>query len=208
MFKTCFFPTAPTPNVATPLPPPTGFPSQPSNVPKVFQRAPEQASVPEPPRQVHLLPSCDPGHTYTCKHCGLHFQLSSLLLGHYGQCQAKPQQHYRQTTAECRRAGLQLFHCNVCHRDFTRLVNLKTHLRIHTGERPYICAVCSKPFRHSGALTRHFRIHTGEKPYACPECGKTFRNCGGLKFHQRSHKKYLQQDESNSVNRHIQGLCS
>lgn len=83
--------------------------------------------------------------------------------------------------------GCSPYHCSMCSRDFNRLENLKTHLRIHTGERPYSCSVCGVRFRHSGALTRHFRIHTGEKPYVCKECGKSFRNCGGLRYHQKSH---------------------
>lgn len=83
--------------------------------------------------------------------------------------------------------GCSPYHCSMCSRDFNRLENLKTHLRIHTGERPYSCSLCGVRFRHSGALTRHFRIHTGEKPYVCDECGKSFRNCGGLRYHQKSH---------------------
>ncbi|KAK9972103.1 hypothetical protein ABG768_025434 [Culter alburnus] len=83
--------------------------------------------------------------------------------------------------------GCSPYHCSMCSRDFNRLENLKTHLRIHTGERPYSCSLCGVRFRHSGALTRHFRIHTGEKPYVCGECGKSFRNCGGLRYHQKSH---------------------
>ncbi|KAG1932724.1 zinc finger protein 90-like [Pimephales promelas] len=83
--------------------------------------------------------------------------------------------------------GCSPYHCSMCSRDFNRLENLKTHLRIHTGERPYSCSLCGVRFRHSGALTRHFRIHTGEKPYVCEECGKSFRNCGGLRYHQKSH---------------------
>ncbi|XP_067305550.1 zinc finger protein 165-like [Pseudorasbora parva] len=83
--------------------------------------------------------------------------------------------------------GCSPYHCSMCRRDFNRLENLKTHLRIHTGERPYRCSLCGVRFRHSGALTRHFRIHTGEKPYVCEECGKSFRNCGGLRYHQKLH---------------------
>ncbi|TMS23134.1 Krueppel-like protein 1 [Larimichthys crocea] len=188
------------PNLTTNLQPPADLPS--SEFPNIFQLA-EPAPIPETPPQVygvHVRTSRNhPGHNnlYTCKSCGQSFHLPSLLRRHYGQCQQK--QSYQQPVAESRRTRLQLyppgcspFCCTVCNREFNRMENLKTHLRIHTGERPYTCSVCSKCFRHSGALTRHFRIHTGEKPYICGQCGKSFRNCGGLKFHQRSHNKQLQ----------------
>ncbi len=47
--------------------------------------------------------------------------------------------------------------CDVCEKRFTRADSLKTHMRIHTNERPYECDVCDKAFRESGALTRHKR---------------------------------------------------
>ncbi|XP_037616973.1 zinc finger protein 79 [Sebastes umbrosus] len=173
--------------------------------PNIFQLA-EPAPIPEAPPQVqeaHVRTSRNLGHTfanlYTCKSCNQTFNLPSLLRRHYGQCQQRLQQYGQQPVDGSKRTRLQLyppgcspFRCTECNREFNRMENLKTHFRIHTGERPYTCAVCSKCFRHSGALTRHFRIHTGEKPYICGQCGKSFTNCGGLKFHQRSHCKQLQ----------------
>ena len=81
--------------------------------------------------------------------------------------------------------------------------NLKSHMRIHTNEKPYECDVCEKRFRQSGDLKatcvftrtrnrtnamcarsvlrqssnlkRHKRIHTNEKPYECDVCDKAFR---------------------------------
>ncbi|XP_039669704.1 zinc finger protein 135 [Perca fluviatilis] len=170
--------------------------------PNIFQLA-EPAPIPEASPQVygvHVRTSRNLGHTHTnlyaCKSCGQTFPLPSLLRRHFGQCQQKLQQRLKQPLDGSKRSRVQLyppgcspFRCTECNREFNRMENLKTHLRIHTGERPYTCSVCSKCFRHSGALTRHFRIHTGEKPYICAQCGKSFRNCGGLKFHQRSHSK-------------------
>ncbi|XP_068448327.1 zinc finger protein 91 isoform X2 [Clinocottus analis] len=173
--------------------------------PNIFQLE-EPAPIQEVPPQVygvHVRTSRNLCHTlpnlYACKSCRQTFPLPSLLRRHHGQCPQKLQQCWQQPIDGSKRARVQLyppgcspFRCTVCNREFNRMENLKTHLRIHTGEMPYTCSVCSKCFRHSGALTRHFRIHTGEKPYVCGQCGKSFRNCGGLKFHQRSHSKQLQ----------------
>ncbi|KAK9539774.1 hypothetical protein VZT92_002274 [Zoarces viviparus] len=172
--------------------------------PNIFQsdEPPPIPEEPPPTYEVHMRTGRNLGHTltnlYACKSCGQTFHLPSFLRRHYGQCQQKLQQCCQQPGDGGKRTRLQLyppgcspFLCTVCNREFNRMENLKTHLRIHTGERPYTCSVCSKCFRHSGALTRHFRIHTGEKPYVCAQCGKSFRNCGGLKFHQRSHSKQL-----------------
>lgn len=181
-----------------PSPVSTDLPSLSTDFPNIFQQA-EPVPILEVPPQVHGVHVRTNRHTHACKHCGQTFHLPSLLRRHHGQCPQKLPQCYQQPAAGSRRRRLQQyppgcspFRCAVCNREFNRMENLKTHLRIHTGERPYTCSVCSKCFRHSGALTRHFRIHTGEKPYICGQCGKSFRNCGGLRFHQRSHSKQLQ----------------
>ena len=93
-----------------------------------------------------------------------------------------------QSTVQTSRDGSEkIYRCNVCGRGFRRFYCLKTHQRIHTGERPYPCRYCEKRFRHLDSLHKHQRIHTGERPYRCAQCGCCFRELGQLKKHRLTH---------------------
>ncbi|XP_015282638.1 PREDICTED: zinc finger protein 287-like, partial [Gekko japonicus] len=83
--------------------------------------------------------------------------------------------------------GERPYQCSGCSKSFCYQRNLVQHLRTHTGERPYKCSGCNKSFRYQRNLAQHFRIHTGEKPYKCLECGKSFNQSSSLTSHQRIH---------------------
>ncbi|XP_064483907.1 zinc finger protein 771-like [Ornithodoros turicata] len=77
--------------------------------------------------------------------------------------------------------------CGICGKAYARPSTLKTHLRTHSGERPYRCLQCSKCFSQAANLTAHLRTHSGEKPFRCPVCERRFSQSSSVTTHLRTH---------------------
>ncbi|OQR69335.1 zinc finger protein-like [Tropilaelaps mercedesae] len=77
--------------------------------------------------------------------------------------------------------------CFECRKRFQQLGHLRNHLRLHTGERPFVCEICGKAFPQSGHLVSHVNSHTNTRPYECQFCKKRFTQSGHLRNHERLH---------------------
>lgn len=81
-----------------------------------------------------------------------------------------------------------LHHCTFCQYYTNVTTNLKNHMRIHTGEKPFECPHCSFCTTQRGSLRTHIRKHTGEKPFACTYCDYRSVTKGNLNAHMSVHR--------------------
>lgn len=110
---------------------------------------------------------------HECQECGKRFLEKGKLVLHQRLHAGEPPE--------------KKFKCNMCDRGFTLSANLRTHMRIHTGEKPYSCPQCGKAFKRSSDVSSHLRSHTGERPYKCSQCPKAFTMLSHRNRHQLIH---------------------
>ena len=85
--------------------------------------------------------------------------------------------------------GEKPFACSYCGKGFAQKSSFDSHIRTHTGEKPFGCSECDEAFAQPSSLNKHRRRkHSGEKPFACTECDKAFALRGDLFAHKRTHQ--------------------
>lgn len=80
------------------------------------------------------------------------------------------------------------FQCTICKALFSQSWNCVSHMQSHIRVKPSLmCPSCGKLCSKKSELNIHVRIHTGEKPFVCKECKASFVRRGHLKEHMRRH---------------------
>ncbi|XP_033335052.1 uncharacterized protein LOC117225513 isoform X2 [Megalopta genalis] len=140
---------------------------------------------------------------HRCPKCGLRFKVKSELESHISThirgapyaCSQCPRlfnhkgNYKRHLISHLDPQGLHLpkYPCKVCGKRFLNNRTLDTHMRVHTGEKPFKCDVCGRSFSQQGNLLNHVRIHSNPRSYTCEVCGKRFNQRATLRDHSLLH---------------------
>lgn len=90
-------------------------------------------------------------------------------------------------------AGSGKLKCKFCDRVLRNKNQYENHLRVHTGDAPFVCEVCDRAFKLKGNLVRHYMTHDfymgkskEQMTKKCIYCDFTTRFTSDMKRHVRN----------------------
>ncbi|KAF6202003.1 hypothetical protein GE061_004399 [Apolygus lucorum] len=77
--------------------------------------------------------------------------------------------------------------CKECSFACISASQLKTHMWDHMGIKPFACSECNFSCLQPKAMQQHYSLHSGNRPFACSLCSFTFKKLSTLKKHTETH---------------------
>ena len=124
---------------------------------------------------------------HKCTHCKEEFSLPASLSIHMKEHDVSSKSSVR--VQKCRK--MKSYVCGECRKTLTTLLGYKTHMFLHSGQRPHQCFECGKRFTLVSHLKSHiFARHSNREGqmYKCTVCEKEFSHPVSLKNHLLYHK--------------------
>ena len=78
--------------------------------------------------------------------------------------------------------------CNQCDYASSRVGDLRAHLNKHNGEKSQKCNQCDYASSHAGHLRTHLKTHSGEKSNKCNQCDYASSQASTLRTHLKTHR--------------------
>ena len=140
------------------------------------------------------------GDTYDCRECGKKFfhkdSFKSHVRCHTGElpfvCEICAKTYRLENSLKLhmqrQHQNLPRTHkCTLCPKTFYKKWDLKSHMAVHSDDRPFTCEECGKSFKTEYALQAHFNIHNGVKEFKCDICDYRSWNQSLLRRHKERH---------------------